>query len=600
MTNRPFGYHLKRFILLPVISLFLLVNGCATNTDMLATLDSKTVLTPDQGIVVVRVINATDYPLPMNQVTIAPDNLNESENIKFQRLSDLDLDLDDSTVFASPVKAGNYAMSSIRSLHFRGEIYYEHYAFAGATFGTFKVAPGKVTDLGTVIYYHKPQQDKYLKTLIRVPESGTGEVLQKYFPFYNFSESDMLGWTDDGRNDDRETTYLTVAQNPTVFEDAYKAPDGSLYFLGKLGVIVIRTPDGEWVFDAVDTNLNLNTIAQNENGDLITGGEEGKLFWKPKGSPWQDISLGHDVSVTNLSFHENSYVDMITKSDSLLTISRAEVAPQLNWQEFNRYTSRDGWKLTNVVQAADSNKDKKSSVYDKKKEKPLYEISRIELHELDGTHYINVSTISSYANRVFTKGDREKFAYYPDSWKVYVPEKLPEVTTMISAGTNKLGVTEAGFWSWTGRPTVSRYDSATSTWQEISTSMRMCPDGTATTKKTCDPIEGSEKTKSSEEDFNLISIPVFSSELEALTIVNFQNTDFWTGKRSNDFRVLKTIDGGKTWQDTNNKPPNEYCAKLVTEVSDRLLVTCSGATGDFYESYDEGKTWKNVRQQMNF
>lgn len=177
MTNRPINKQLNRIISLPLVFLTLLLTGCATDTNLLATLDTKTVLMPDQGIVVVRIVNATDYPLPMNQVTIAPDNLNESDKVKFDRLSALDVDLDGSTVFASPTKAGTYALSSIRAYHFRGDYYYSHFAATDAKFGTFQIKAGQVTDLGTIIYYHKPQEDKYLQMLVRAPETSTGEVL---------------------------------------------------------------------------------------------------------------------------------------------------------------------------------------------------------------------------------------------------------------------------------------------------------------------------------------------------------------------------------------------------------------------------------------
>ncbi|NNJ72263.1 MAG: hypothetical protein HKP09_03675, partial [Enterobacterales bacterium] len=341
--------------------------------------------------------------------------------------------------------------------------------------------------------------------------------------------------------------------------------------------------------------------AQNSLGDIIVGGEEGKLFWKPNGTEWQDMSLSHDVQIAQLKFYKNDHVDMVTKSDSLLTINRAKVSPILDWQELNRFTTRDGWKVKEVTETpvvANKSKSKKDK---KQKPKSLKEIASIELTELNKQQYINVRTISRNQNRAFEKGDLEKFAYYPDSWKVFEPEVMPDVTTMIQAGSTKLGITEAGFWSWTGRPTFSKYNSATNSWQEISTSMRMCPDGTATLNKKCPAQkEGDDRPKSSEEDFSLISVPLFFNETDALAIVNFSDFDFWSGERSNDIKILKTTDGGKNWLDTGNTTPTKFCTSLITEISDRLLVSCSGATGDFYESFDEGKTWQNVRQQLNF
>ncbi len=40
--------------------------------------------------------------------------------------------------------------------------------------------------------------------------------------------------------------------------------------------------------------------------------------------------------------------------------------------------------------------------------------------------------------------------------------------------------------------------------------------------------------------------------------------------------------------------------EVITEMSDRLLLSCSEATGDFDESYDEGATWSLTREHQNF
>ena len=601
MPKRLYGYQPNKRLTLLLATLVMLLSGCATNTNLLETLSPTTVVAPDEGIVVVRVINATDYSLPINQVTIAPANLNESDKIKFQRLMALDVLLDDTSVFASPVKAGNYAMSSIRAYHFWGDRYWSHFASTDAKFGTFSVEPGKVTDLGTIIYYHKPQEDRYLQMLVRMPEHETGEVLSKYFPFYQYQPATTLGWLEDGGDEQRETDFLSIAQNPTVFEDEYKAPDGSLYFLGKLGVFVIRTPEGEWQIDAVDTIYNLNAIAQNTQGDIIVGGEEGKLFWKRRGREWQDISLAHDVKVAALSFKDDTHVDLITQSGTLVTINRAEVADQLEWLEINRYTSNNRWKVVEKTEQQLADEQKQQEKNKNKKPKPAKEIVAISLSKSDDVHYITVESMSDPGIRFFTDGTEHRYAYDPATWTMFKPESESEVTLTLQAGKVELGVTEAGFWSWTGRPTFSRFDSQSKKWEEISTDLRVCPDGTSTLKATCPSgTDGKPPVKSQEEDFGLISVPLFTSDLEALAIVNFSDIDFWSGVRSNEIKILKTTDGGKNWLDTGNTTPTKYCTSLVTEIYDRLLVSCNGATGDFYESFDEGKTWQNVRQQINF
>ena len=149
------------------IILFIL-GGCSSGVNMLPTLSEKNMPKENQGVVVVRVINASAYPLPFNQVTITPKNLNESKKIKPSRLRALPVATTGSTIFSSPVTSGSYSLDSIRSFHIQGEFWYSRWAPADAKFGTFDVEAGKVTDLGTIIYYPKPEQDKYLNTILHM------------------------------------------------------------------------------------------------------------------------------------------------------------------------------------------------------------------------------------------------------------------------------------------------------------------------------------------------------------------------------------------------------------------------------------------------
>ena len=579
-----------------LLLIFATLSGCAIRLDVLETLSSKTKLAPDEGILVVRVINATDYPLPLNHISIAPENLHESEKIKVQQLASLRLNIEDTSVFASPVQSGNYALSSVGAFHSRGDLIWSHFASANAKFGTFNVEPGKVTDLGTIIYYQKPQEDTYSQMLVRMPKHQTGEVLRKYFPFYQFEYDSVLTWHDDGLDEQRETDFLSIAQNPIVFENAYRAPDGSLYFLGKLGVFLIRNSYGDWFMDAVDTNFNLNTIAQNKVGDLIVGGEEGKLFLKRRGGDWQDISLAHDVQIVELLFHDEKHVDLITKSGPLVTINRGNINQTIEWQEMNRFTAHAGWK---VIEQTEEERLDAIQEAEKNNKKPPREIASVSLTKSNIEQYITVRSMTNIRNRYFDNGRVERFAYDPDSWKIFEPNSDSEVSMTLQAGKIELGVTEVNFWSWT--PAFARYDRSNNSWQKLRKMLRVCENGKSTLKLNCPAkVEGLPTKKARINRFEFLSVPVFTSETDAIAVVNFSKVNAWNGKRTDDIKILKTTDGGKGWLDTGNSTPTEFCFTLVREVFDRLLVYCNGATGDFYESFDEGKTWEHVRQQLNF
>lgn len=569
-----------------LIFILALLGGCASNRITVQPLTASTIVKPNEGIVVARVINASSYHLPFNNLIISPENLNESKKVKPFELESLKKPVNSTTVFSSAVPEGTYALSGIYSFISMGEYYYSKYAPADAEFGVFKVKPGEVTDLGTIVYYPKPQEDKYINTLVRLPQDEKGEVLNKHFPFYQFDPEAALSWDEDDFGDDRLNTYASVAQNPVTFDDRYLAPDGSVYFLAKLGVIVKRTPLGEWELDAVDTNLELTSISQNEQGDIAVGGAEGKIFFRSAVGDWQDVSLDSNNRIEKLVLGQNQ-LQVIASNNALLTVSQANLADsQLTWQEINNYTTLNGWASNPPLE-----EPKKGT-----KKRPK-RITSVALTEVAGQHYITVRAQSMSDRIEFAGGDSTSYAYNPETWEIDLLKEAPDVSAIVNAGAIKIGIQQAGFWSWDGRPTFLKYTEETNQWDEISTKIRTCDDEIVE-RKTCE--EDGKRVKASTESFTLRAIPWFKNANEALAIVNFSDFNFWSSTHTNSVKILATKNGGETWTDTGNELPNDYCSNLVPEVADYLVVTCSGATGDVYQSSDDGATWEHVRQHENF
>lgn len=565
----------------------ILFNGCASQVNMLPTLSETTTFQPHEGLVVARVINASGYPLPFNHLTIAPKNLNESKEIKAQRLVSPALHISGTTVFASPVKAGSYALSNIRAFHSAGDYWYSRFVSSNATFGTFEVKPGQVTDLGTIVYYPKSQDDKYINTLIRIPETSRGEVLRKYFSFHNINNTPISSWNDDELEQERQSQYVSVARNPVVYPRKYLAPDQSLYFLGKLGIIIKRTSKGEWELDAVDTNLDLLTIAQNELGDLAVGGSEGHIFWKKNGDDWQPLSLDHDYQVDKLLFRDTNTLDVLAHQRHKLVIFRQNLTQAGNdWKELDHYTPEKGWKSIPIPE---------ENITSIKKRNPR-KIMGASLSEHLGNNYLTVYSLSDRQDPVFNKSKKDIFIYTKD-WSFTPSRSKNEISTIIDAGTIKLGIKEAGFWSFTGRDKYFKYIEDDNGWQEISTHMYKC-NGEITDNGSC--FKNEIETPSKKASFNFRTTPWFRTDTSGIAIVSFSSHNSWSGERSSETKILSTNDGGLSWQLTDRKLPADYCATIVPEVTDRILISCNGASGDFYESLDEGESWEHVRQHENF
>ncbi|TQV71169.1 hypothetical protein FKG94_19980 [Exilibacterium tricleocarpae] len=580
----------SRIITTPAFAVIalLLLGGCAGQVNMLPTLSEQTRPQADQGVVVARVINASAYPLPFNQLTITPENLNESRQIKPERLVAPYPLVDSSSVFSAPVAAGSYSLSSIRAFYSNGDYWYSRFVSADARFGTFEVRPGQVTDLGTIIYYPKSQEDKYMDMLLRLPASEPGEVLAKYFPFYPVEPADILSWDSDDYDEERESLYVSAAQNPVTYDASYLAPDDSLYFLAKLGVIVKRTADGEWELDAVDTNLDLNAIAQNNNGDIVVGGGEGRLFWKPAGADWRDISLDHSYAIEELLFNGNT-IGVLARQRTKLSLMRADIATgPIQWQAVDHYTSLQGW---HSMPAPEEGKSRKKSPQRPRK------IADATLSAIGDETYLTVRTLPARQDPVFTNSKPEVFGYRGDAWQVYVPENKPDVAAVVQAGAIKLGIKLASFWSWSGRPSYLKYVESSGQWEEIATYVLRCG-GEISADGNC--AVGDKTIRGKRRSFSLRTVPWFKNDRQAIAAVAFSNVNPWSGERSVDTKLLATEDGGKSWSDTGHSLPKPYCYSFVPEVTDRLMVSCNGSSGDFYESLDNGASWEHVRQHENF
>ncbi len=572
-----------------VALLTLLLGACAGQVNMVPPLDQQTILGKEQGVLVARVINASSNSLPYNQLTIVPENYNESEQIKMDRLVAPQSAMNGTTVFASPVKAGRYSLNNVRAFHSGGQFWYSDFIGTNSKFGTFEVRPGKVTDLGTLIYYPKSEGAKYIKTLLRKPDSATGSVLNEHFPAFSVKKNNLLTWHDDGRDSERFENYIFAVQNPVTLKQIYRAPDGTLYFLGKLGFIFKRTPDGRWLNDAVDTDYDLNAIAVNHYGDTVVGGSEGRMFLKRGQKHWLNISLNREANIEEVAFVGWRDVDVIAREETRLVVYRLNIT-RVNegWRLVNSFTTDKGWQnLPKEVMP-----DRRT---------PRERIANIKTLEWGGKHYITVNSHSTNLDPMFANSSSEMFLYNPSNWAIAEVKDEPPISSVLDAGVTKMGIKRAGFWSWDGRPDYFRYDIAKNEWQEMKTSMQRCSDGSFQASRDCSNVvddSPNARKRGKTVSFQFVSVPWFESNLTGYAAVTFPLQKDEDGKVIR--KLLKTIDGGLNWSEAEGDLPKPWCLQIVPHIEDRLLLTCNGSSTDFYESRNGGVDWRHVRQHGNF
>lgn len=573
-----------------ILAVVFAIAGCAGNSrvDLRPTLTQETVTADDNGILVLRIVNAGSAPLPFNYITIVPSNLNASDKNEAIRLESIGGMVGDSSLFISSVPKGNYSVSDIRGFYSQGDRWYSRGVNTDVELGTFPVEAGKTTDLGVLIYYPKRKGDKRLDTLVRSPASSNRSLISEFTPFAKYSAGDALTWNDDGNDDERFTTYASIVRNPVVYNKRYIAPDNSVYFIGKLGYILQRTVSGEWLEDAVETDADLLAIDVSRAGDIAVGGELGTLFYKKAGAQeWLRLPVDKTLTVQELSFTAAEGLDFVVWDRIGITVQRiSDLAFPEQRQMMATFEPSMGWRDAAGTALNPLKRERKGKI----------SLGALYTQYINEKNYIFITdklgSPKKY-NPISPVARKQGYRYDPDTWSVTSFSHFGDgVDRLLDAGRVRLGIKEATYWSWYTQDQYLRYDAGNKKWVKLVTRMRRCVDP-AGPVETCKYINGEFGPPLL--NFKFIGIPVFFSDLEGVAFVKFESD-----RKEPDLAILTTHDGGLKWKEIASDLPGEFCANSIPEVKNVLLVSCNGISSDFYESKDQGKTWEHVRQSENY
>ncbi|GAA6146460.1 hypothetical protein [Thalassolituus maritimus] len=568
------------------------VTGCASQVRFVNSVDDETTLKENEGLVTLKIINGGLADVPFNEIDILPENLNESKNIKPITLKPFASDFNGISAFAAAVPSGRYSIASIYALHFGYQQYYRNGVFLDSSYGTFTVKPGAVTDLGTLVYYPRSEGDKYVKTIIRKPGERDLGLIETYVPGFVIGSDALLGWDEDGKDEEYFEEYIFAAQNPVAFKRYSVDPNGNIYFLGRLGYIVIRESNGEWTEDALDTDLAMTAIAFSDSGGVVIGGVEGTVFYKYNGA-WMDISLGGLHTVEEIFFTGDSNIDVITRNQSAASIHRYDLnSVSKGWVQLDAYSYRSGW-------LSDPKKETKKGKLPPEPRR----VTGVRTWEFNGTHYFTVYSLPKSQSPIFMDSQSENYEYDPSTWSLIEPEDDPKISSVRYAGSTMLGIKESNFWQG---ESYYRYSAQESDWIQLGTVGYECSDGSLGKKRKCveqsDLTDGGVKSYSARKRFmEFVSVPKFFNEMEGIAVMSY-----WTRYPENEeddgrrVKLVETHDGGQTWFTSTASLPKKYCTTLIPEYRGGLLISCNGNSGDFYESLDKGITWNHVRKHSSF
>ncbi|MDQ2077050.1 hypothetical protein [Marinimicrobium sp. ABcell2] len=576
-----------------LLVLFLFV-GCATHpaldVHVVEPLGSDATLESNHGVLVVRVIDASSSRLPFNYVTLAPRDLNRSSSIKPFRLSSVSGSTGGSTLFAVSLPAGHYSVASLLARYSDGDIHYARRVTSTVDLGTFEVVSEGVTDLGEIVYFPRIQEDRYTDTLIRIPNSSTLSAVKQLVDADVLSASRIRTWDTDGRDTERFTQYSSAAQNPVAFNGHYRDHDDNVYFFGKLGVILIRTPDGNWGMKAIDSASDMHTMAVSPEGHMAIGGDMGEVHYRPNNGAWRTIEFDPRYSIRHLYFHNDHTIDVVARTHREILVFRQTLLENGEPKRLAYYNSGSGW-IDSQGTAIGLGISNRANRYNNLTER----IGYLRVADMDGTTYLMMSTQRDGNQSVYSRHYGNVFTVDRSTWALSDGRQHgTRINYAMNAGQVNLGANRPGALSMRTSNRYFRLESDTGRWVELASAFDNCADlDLRPGAREC--VKDGARIRRYR-SFEFVSTPVFSSPNDGLAFVRLSGT-------STDNRPVLTAvtsDGGGSWQEAEMdvSPPRKHCFSTVPEASDTLLVNCMGA--DFFESNDNGKSWRHVRQRQQF
>jgi len=538
----------------------------------------------NSGVVVVRIVDASSTRYPINFLTLAPKDVFDAEENKFSRIeaSNELLSGGSSTVYVAVLPAATYSLSEISSFYIVGERLYFNAVSATPTFGTFKVVPNRLTNLGTIIYYPKPDGDQYSEVLVRNDSfDDAGAYLNEVYPKLagNLLSTDgTLAWDEDDYQSERQSQYLSVVQNPIAF-DRGRLYEDEVVFLARAGALLRRDNRGNWTLDAVESDLNLLGFDKNRQGDEVASGEFGTLFYKPNGAAeWTSMKLPTvTASVTGVALDDSGRIFAYVADSKSVTLYSTQASTSSDWQALLYYRSDRDWVTPQRDAAITAGYDKYQEETGSRP-KRQHDLVEPAFFKLDGRQYF------IERNKLF-QIDPEQ----PSGTRVRLKFSIKELAPFRDQLTAIHKPRSGGGWLYS---TGSDFDGK---WVSIRRDLDRCPG----LRPDRDSVVCPDRPVRKLVTHNHIGVPRFVSPTLAFSILKNASRPL---KKSDKKFLAKSEDGGRTWVSLEGQEDfPQYCNQMLPLNDDeKLLIGCSGTTGKIYEFDIASATWSLVREPNAF
>lgn len=274
-------------------------------------------LEPEKGFVIVRIVNNVDF---IFSLTTSWDELRISEAREDGRLFTLrqvDLPTTKSTqTFSAQLPQGTYTLSHLHL--FVGN--YKMWAPLDKL-GTFKVAPGHITNLGTIIY--QPTGGRRYQLIYTNTKGEVQELMKSNYPVINNNAAgkEMIGWDNKSlleniviapsdylkslesgvtqKNILYKSTALSFAkENSAGFNNPRQILSGEIFAGRKLGQILVKERNGKWTQLDTGYTREITAVLPINRSTIYAGGEEGLLLLTIDGGrSWKRIVAPYALGV---------------------------------------------------------------------------------------------------------------------------------------------------------------------------------------------------------------------------------------------------------------------------------------------------------------
>lgn len=576
---------IKNWRALFVAATFMLT-GCATSkVHVIPTVGDDFQLSARQGAVTAQVINATPYPKTFNYITLAPKDVFEAKENKFERLQAVE-ELDGkTTAFAAPVPAGEYSLSDIFSLHYFGNYYYRKRQDADPSFGTFKVEAGKVTDLGALIYYYKPDGDRYIPILTRRDGMEDAfELLQnKAAPLARQLKSkDRLTWDEDDYGGDRQALYLNIVQNPIMYNSAYPQRNGGWIFATSLGVLLKRSPDGDWAIDALETDYGLKLYQRRDDGAVVVVDEKNNIYFRrAKEKAWRLMPAPRgQEKLSYLQLGDKNELYALQATERQLNLYQGKLSPSTGWSRTLTYTPEYGWLSPDELKR----REEEQAATEKPKSKQERKPKTIDSHQIIYHNGETLAAVDGILYRLDLANAQAKVV----PLKIKVNELRQNAYNQLLASSNPS--------LWDGN--IKTYYSLNSgkNWHTYSNRFDACPDEERGKGDKCAVSKRQRKYWRRKHATD----PVFFEDGTAYSIMSKVDAGFGEPSTTTYYMVVSK-DAGETWQELKEANLPKYCGQLFKGENDNtLLLSCRYSNGYFYRASKDNVKWELEHQPALF